>query len=245
MAAAPAAAQLAAGQGDHLDAGLAQPGVGVDIAVIGHHHPGRDAQQVVDVVPLLALGLVGVAAGGQAADFRQAHGLRQHVDQGPGLAAHIELAIALARPQAVHADRIHHLGEERGQAVVLVGVAPPDLGGDAARVEQRMEAVDRRHQQRLLAPGRPVLGAQHQAIAYPAAVVAGEQGVGQRRRQQIGRAGALAQQAAGLDRQLGACHAADQVLGQLGGGRPSSQGCNWAAASLSMKSGPSLRSSSH
>jgi hypothetical protein len=102
---------------------------------------------------------------------------------------------------------------ERRHAVVLVGVAPPDPGPGA---EQRVEAVDRRHQQRLLAACRPEHRAQHDAVADPAAVVAGEQGVGQRRQQQVGGGRETAQQAGGFERKLGPGHAADQVLGQPG-----------------------------
>ena len=283
MAAPPSAPELAAGHRDDLDAGLAQQGVGVDVAVIGHHHAGRDAQKVVTVVPLLAFRFIGIAAGGHGADLRQAERRGNDLDEGSGFGAHVERARLLAGAQAVHADGVHHLGEdsgqvavaeaedgvhvhraarlrdlrgqhmggaagseqaarqlahplrraalthadehhalaqrhhvpafERGHAVVLVGVAPPDLGLGA---ELRVEAVDRCHQQRFLPARRPEHRAQHHAFADPATVVASEQRVGQRRQQQVGRRAIAAQQPGGLERQFGARHAADQVLGQLG-----------------------------
>ena len=56
MAAAAAAAEFRAADGDHLDAGLAQQRVGVDVAVVADDHAGLERDDVVAVVPLLALG---------------------------------------------------------------------------------------------------------------------------------------------------------------------------------------------
>ena len=73
--AAAAAAELGAGDRDDLDAGAAQPRVGVDVALVGDDDAGRDGEDVVAVVPLLALGLVAVAAGleePQAGDVERA-----------------------------------------------------------------------------------------------------------------------------------------------------------------------------
>ena len=63
MAAAAAAAELGADDGDHLDPGLAQQRVGQGVAVVGEDHAGLEGDGVVAAVPLLALGLVDVAAG--------------------------------------------------------------------------------------------------------------------------------------------------------------------------------------
>jgi hypothetical protein len=67
VAATPPAPELRAGDGDDLDALLAELGVGVDVAVVGHHHARLQRHDVVAVVPLLALLLEGVAAGGDHA----------------------------------------------------------------------------------------------------------------------------------------------------------------------------------
>ena len=61
---ASASAELAAGDRDDLDAGLAELRVGVDVALVGDDDARADGEDVVAVVPLLALGLVLVAAGG-------------------------------------------------------------------------------------------------------------------------------------------------------------------------------------
>ena len=61
--AAATATELEAGDRDHLDPLAAQPRVGVDVALVGDDDARRDGEDVVAVVPLLALGLVAVAAG--------------------------------------------------------------------------------------------------------------------------------------------------------------------------------------
>ena len=61
--AAAAAAELGAGDRDDLDALAPEPRVRVDVALVGDDDAGRDREDVVAVVPLLALGLVLVAAG--------------------------------------------------------------------------------------------------------------------------------------------------------------------------------------
>src|SRR5215217_7755321 len=48
-----------------------QPGVGVDVALVGDDHAWCDGEHVVAVVPLLALGLVAVAAGLEDPQARQ------------------------------------------------------------------------------------------------------------------------------------------------------------------------------
>ena len=60
---AAAGAELGAGDRDDLDAGLLEPGVGLDVALVGDRHARRDREGVVAVVPLLALGGDRVEAG--------------------------------------------------------------------------------------------------------------------------------------------------------------------------------------
>ena len=63
VGAAAAPAELEALDGDDLDAGLAQRGVGAGVALVGDDDAGLEGDDVVAVVPLLALGLELVAAG--------------------------------------------------------------------------------------------------------------------------------------------------------------------------------------
>ena len=62
------------GDGDDLDAGLAELRVGVDVALVGDDDARGDGEHVVAVVPLLALGLALVAAGGEDLDGVEAEG---------------------------------------------------------------------------------------------------------------------------------------------------------------------------
>src|SRR5687767_3668314 len=61
--AAAAAAEFLAADGDDLDARLAEQRVGVGVAVVPDDHARLERNDVVAVVPLLALGVEGVAAG--------------------------------------------------------------------------------------------------------------------------------------------------------------------------------------
>src|SRR5579864_6456841 len=76
----PAAAELGSGDRDHLNARLAQAGVGVDVAVIGDDDAGLEAQEVVAVIPLLPLGTERVTAGRDHPDLVHAQRLLQGVD---------------------------------------------------------------------------------------------------------------------------------------------------------------------
>src|SRR5262249_34104116 len=76
VGAAASTTELEALDRDHLDAGLAQLRVGVGVALVGHDHARLQGDQVVAVVPLLALGLVLVAAG-------RDHAYRWLAERGP------------------------------------------------------------------------------------------------------------------------------------------------------------------
>ena len=69
MRPATPAPKLGAGNGDDLDPRLAQQGVGMGVARVTHDHTGADAQKIVCVIPLFALGFVGVSAGRDGAQF--------------------------------------------------------------------------------------------------------------------------------------------------------------------------------
>src|SRR2546430_17625551 len=75
VAAAAAAAQLGADDGDDVDTGLAQQGVGVGVAVVGDDNPWFESHQVVAAVPLLPGGGVDVAAGLDDAELAEPPGL--------------------------------------------------------------------------------------------------------------------------------------------------------------------------
>src|SRR5215207_11373874 len=71
VASTAAAAELLAGDGKHLDPRLRELGVGGLVALVADHDAGLHGDDVVAVVPLVALGLELVAAGrhdGEALD---------------------------------------------------------------------------------------------------------------------------------------------------------------------------------
>ena len=114
------------------------------------------------------------------------------------------------------ADRHDVAALEGGQAPVLRRVAPPDV--DLAG-EVRVELVDRRGEDRLLVPGRPVERVERHAAVDPAGGVAGVERVGQRRQQVLGDARGVAHQADHVAAvrlgELVRRQPADQRLGQL------------------------------
>ena len=97
--AATATAQLAAGDGDDLDAGLAELRVGVDVALVRDDDAGSDGEDVVAVVPLLALGLAVVPAGGEHLDRVEIEGVADGCDD-IGLGGDDELVGGVARRDA-------------------------------------------------------------------------------------------------------------------------------------------------
>ena len=94
MAAAAAAAEFRARDRDDLDAGLAQKRVGVGVAVVGDHDAGLQGDDIVAVVPLLALCLLAVAAGLDDAQLLQAQRLPDDLEDRLLLRADVE-AVAL------------------------------------------------------------------------------------------------------------------------------------------------------
>src|SRR5690242_19639194 len=74
---APAAAEFGAGDGDDLDALLAEVGVGGDVALVADDDTGGEGEEVAAVVPLFALGAADVLRRGQHPDLVQVEGLGQ------------------------------------------------------------------------------------------------------------------------------------------------------------------------
>ena len=114
------------------------------------------------------------------------------------------------------ADRHDVAALDRGQAVVLGRIAPPDLH---LAGEVGMELVDRRGQDRLLVARRPEQRVEGDAAIDPARRVARVERVGQRRQQVFGDAGGVLDElqhlaAVGFRELLGR-QAADQGLRQI------------------------------
>src|SRR4051794_16482469 len=88
-------AELETLDGDDLDAGLAHFRDRVRVPLIGNHHPGLECDDVVAVVPLLALLLVLVPPGLHHMQLRHAHGI--------GYRAHERLLLGDVEPLPVAA----------------------------------------------------------------------------------------------------------------------------------------------
>ena len=98
MAAAAAAAELGADDGDDLDAFLAQQRVGVGVAVVGEDHAGRGADEVGAAVPLRALAHVVGAAGLDHAQLLEAQRLAHGLDERLLVLAQLDAARRVAGP---------------------------------------------------------------------------------------------------------------------------------------------------
>src|SRR5215831_16368884 len=83
MATAAALAELVSLDRDHLDAGLAQRGVGAGVALVGDDDAGLQRDDVVAVIPLFALGSEHVPAGLDDAHLAHAQGPGHHLGQRP------------------------------------------------------------------------------------------------------------------------------------------------------------------
>ena len=90
MSAATSASKLRADDRDHLDARLAQQGIGIGIAVIGKDHARRGADQIGAAVPLRPLAHVARAAGLDQPHGFQAEGAANRFDQTALVLAQVE-----------------------------------------------------------------------------------------------------------------------------------------------------------
>ncbi len=124
--------------GDDLDARLAQGGVGAGVALVGHHHPGLHRDDVVAVVPLLALGLEVVTPGGDDPQLADAEGLSHGLDEGARALFGHQVVGRGARADAPRAGPLDHRWEEGDE----VAVAHGDDGVEV-HVAARLGQVDR------------------------------------------------------------------------------------------------------
>src|SRR5215217_7140387 len=106
MAAAAAAAEFGADNGNDLDAGFAEQGVGGRVAVVSNHNAGFDGDQVVAAVPLLALGVVDVAAGVDGSQLAQTEGDPNDLQEGLSLVSDLETWRGVARPEGEGVDAV-------------------------------------------------------------------------------------------------------------------------------------------
>src|SRR5262245_36545157 len=118
VAAAAPAAELGAADRDHLDPGLPEQRVRVDVPVIGDDHAGLDRHDVVAVVPLLAFRLVAVAAGLDDAELVEPERIAHDLQQRLAFRTDLELPAVVDRVGAVAADLVDDLPEDRDDVAV-------------------------------------------------------------------------------------------------------------------------------
>ena len=118
MRAAAAAAELEPLDRDDLDARLAQRGVGARVALVGDDDAGLERDDVVAVVPLLALGLERVAAGLDHAHLADAERLAHQLGQRALLLLDDEIVGGVTGPDRPGARAAHDLREQRDEVAV-------------------------------------------------------------------------------------------------------------------------------
>ena len=128
--------------GDDLDPGPAQHGVGIDVAVIGHDHAGLDGDDVVAVVPLLALGLVAVAAGRDDAQMLQAERRLDHFGESAFFLDDLDSLVAGTKREG--ADALDHGGIDRHQVAVAEGEDRVEMHEAAVPRHERRDDAARR-----------------------------------------------------------------------------------------------------
>ncbi len=118
MAAAAAATQLRAVEAEDLDAGLAHQRVRVLVALVGDDDTGLEGDDVVAVIPLLALGLPFVAAGSDDAQLLEAEGVLAIAPRNESSRRTSSSPCLVARPHGVGGDRVDDLREQRHAVAV-------------------------------------------------------------------------------------------------------------------------------
>jgi len=121
MPTASAPAEFRTWNGDDLDAGFAQKGVGVDIAVIAEDNAGRDGQDVVAVIPLLAFRLEGITTGGDYPQGLFANGFGDDLDEGSGLGHDPDAVAVFGRIERKSPDIVDDGREDGDQITVAKG----------------------------------------------------------------------------------------------------------------------------
>ncbi|EGE57167.1 hypothetical protein RHECNPAF_470050 [Rhizobium etli CNPAF512] len=188
MAATTAAAEFGAANGDDLDPRLAQKRIRVGVAVVGDDDAGLERDDIVAIVPLFALGLVGIAAGFDGAQLRQVERLGDDIEHRPIVRVDLECAVVVLGVHAVAADLIDDLGKQGDDIAIAKAENRVEVHG---RTALRHQAAD--HSLCRLAPeqglrhladglvGRTLAHAdQHGAVADRHDVAALHRGIGER-----------------------------------------------------------------
>src|SRR5215471_5842352 len=118
MTSAAATAELCTTHGDDFNASLAQQRVGVDIAVVGHDDAGCEGDHIVAVVPLLARRLISVSACLDDAQLLDPDRTGNDIRERRVVLADLVITSVTGWIDAVTADLVHDLPEQRHQIAV-------------------------------------------------------------------------------------------------------------------------------
>ena len=95
---------------DDLDTSIAQEFVGVEVAIVANDHTRLEGDDVIRVIPLLALGGIRVATRRDNLQFFEVKGLGNDVVPVIRLGGDIELA-TITRPDGDRLNGVHHVFE--------------------------------------------------------------------------------------------------------------------------------------
>src|SRR5262245_59958700 len=112
MTATPTSADLGAANGDDFHAGLAEQGIRMSVAVISEDHTRLKRDNIVAVLPLLALGFIGISACTDRTKLVEAQRIADHFEHRLLLRPRLDAAIVLGRIEAVAADLAYHFLEQ-------------------------------------------------------------------------------------------------------------------------------------
>src|SRR4030095_8620798 len=138
-AAAAAGPEPRAANRDHFHASLAQQRVRVDVAVVSDDDAGFQRDDIVAVVPLLALGLVDVAPRADGPELLQSQGILHDLQHRFRFCAHFEAAALIGRIHAVAADLVDNFAEDTEEIAIAEAEHGVEVHGCTAL---RQEAGD-------------------------------------------------------------------------------------------------------
>jgi hypothetical protein len=132
MAATAAAAKLRAADCNNFDAGFSEQGIGISIAVISHYYSWFQRDNVVAVIPLLALRLICIASCLHDAKIAESESFLDHLGKGFGFFTNLIAPLIIGRIHAITADLIHDFTEDCDDIAIAKGEHCIEMHGGAA-----------------------------------------------------------------------------------------------------------------
>src|SRR5690606_37161315 len=121
VTAATSATKLGARYRDDYHTGLAQLGVGVDVAVVGHDDTRIEGDDVVAIVPLLPFADIGIAGRFHDSELLQLQSLGHDLGEVSFFLAYVDRSFLFAGPQREGLDAVHDPRKGGEQVAVTEG----------------------------------------------------------------------------------------------------------------------------